>query len=101
RLAGPLGPLAQVRVEHLLPGRGVDRRRTREHPVEIEQEGADVTRQAEGRRVGVGRFHAGVVGGTWRHGIKHTTPPTADAYDRGRPARVIRRSSDAPPAKLD
>ena len=40
RLAGPLGPLAQEVVEHLLPGRVVHLRGLRQHAVQIEQASA-------------------------------------------------------------
>jgi hypothetical protein len=43
----------------------------------------------------VGGLHAGAIGGTWRHGIKHTTPTGAIEHDPGRTGRRIRCSADA------
>jgi len=47
RLAGPLGPVAQEAVEHLLPRLGVDLRGLGEHTVEVEQAGRYSIRQIE------------------------------------------------------
>ena len=54
-LARPLGPLAQVVVEHLLPGRGVDLGRLGEHAIEVEEAAAHAVRET-------------------KHGIKRTGP---------------------------
>src|SRR6266487_4146897 len=50
-LAGSLGALAQVRVEHLLPGGGVHLGGLGEDAVEIEEAGADPARQPKPLRV--------------------------------------------------
>src|SRR6266487_7108980 len=50
-LAGSLGALAQVRVEHLLPGGGVHLGGRGEDAVEIEEAGADPARQPKPLRV--------------------------------------------------
>jgi hypothetical protein len=47
RLAGPPRPVAQILVEHLLPGLGVDLRGLGQHPVEVEQARGDALGQVE------------------------------------------------------
>ena len=53
RLAGPLGALAQERVEHLLPGAGVDDGGPRDHAVEVEEAGAGAVRQPQRLEVAI------------------------------------------------
>src|SRR5205823_2728868 len=54
RLAGARRARGEVLVEHLLPGRGVNLGRLREHAIEIEQAGADRGREPEHQRDATG-----------------------------------------------